>query len=672
MLVARVAPPLPDGELPKKVLAGAPSQQQVAELVAPGGGLLARRLAAQLSQLGYVLAWVRPLPFEVGAGSVAPLLVTALTAARRESALRPEPVVVVVESPTAAQAEDVLDELLEPGVPFGPSVVLIVPRGQRYRQRSGSMVPVREVTCRVRGPGVRGRAVRRLLRDASAGELASLEMARHLGYAHASLRSLEQAVAKAGEQPWWVPLTGGWWQVDPAWRQALAASAAGASQVARSACLSRLVAELVDAGAVHEGIELCVTAGWPGMAADLLAGEAETLLAAGRYLAVASWLERLPAAEARCHPGLAAVAGELLPTETAWAGPPPEPAIPAAPPKRRWRNLWLPDRRRWDIPAAIARGLESVSLTGPVALTSPAALTAPAFPAAPEAQPVRSASLAPAVGIAKAPPAGSMPPPGDRPVRIEARLLGQFELRVAGQPVPHWCGNRGRMLLAFLLLHRRRALSRDELGVAFWPDAEPEAVRNRLHVTLYGLRRDLRAVCGHPIVVHSHRGFSFDPGIDLWLDTEAFEEALGAARKELKGQDECPGSKKRALAGYEQAVQLYRGELLEDAPYEEWALPDRERLRLEYLDALDQVATLRFAVGQYAECLDACQRLLPGDLCREEIHRLAMRCYARLGQPHLAVRQYRQCERQLRDELGIAPGDATRRLYERIRRREPV
>jgi DNA-binding SARP family transcriptional activator len=49
-----------------------------------------------------------------------------------------------------------------------------------------------------------------------------------------------------------------------------------------------------------------------------------------------------------------------------------------------------------------------------------------------------------------------------------------------------------------------------------------------------------------------------------------------------------------------------------------------------------------------------------------------MRCYTRLNQPHLAVRQYQQCERQLRDELGVEPARPTRQLYDAIRRRELV
>jgi DNA-binding SARP family transcriptional activator len=252
------------------------------------------------------------------------------------------------------------------------------------------------------------------------------------------------------------------------------------------------------------------------------------------------------------------------------------------------------------------------------------------------------------------------------PVQIEARLLGPFALTVAGQPAEQWRGHRGRLLLAYLLVNRGRPQGRDELGTAFWPDAAPSVVRNRLHVALYGLRRDLRRLTEHPIVVYGPRGFGLDAGVSLWLDIEEFESALATAR------DHQPGAPGQALGWYETALGLYRGELLADAPFEEWAHVYRERLRLQYLETLDQVAQGRFEAGRYADCLDACQQLLPGELCREELHRLAMRCYTRLNQPHLAIRQYHQCERQLRDDLGLVPAEPTRQLYERIRRRQFV
>lgn len=719
MLVARVLPPLPDGQLPQQVSFSKLSDHKVFEVVTPPGGLLVRRLAADLAGLDYELAWVRPLPFELDSSSLASLLLMALAAARLRSPPKQEPA-IVVELPDAAQAESLLGQLLSPGAPdaFSPTVVLVMDSRQRpnlveeagvhvevspwpgrqiqsrISDQQRPKLPIRQLSAATRGlpsliegslrslpqlgfstfSRVVARAqepddltreiARNLLSEASAEHLVALEMAGHLGYAHERLSALGPALAGISEQPWWVPLADGWLQVDPAWRPALVRVAAQVTGVARSACLSRLVAELAEEGAVHEGIELCINAGWPGLAADLLAAEAEQLLAAGRYAALARWLDRLPLEDHRSHLSLAKLAEELPAAPRRKASPAEGSTSQAARAGPRAPGRHAAEKKRW-----VFRRASRSS-------------------AAQDADSADAASLSWAAGMMlsgqrddggrhkAAAPDG--PEPGHGPARVpgehavgatisvEARLLGPFELLVNGQPVQRWRGNRGRMLLAYLLLHRGRPLTGDELGGVFWPDAASDVVRNRLHVALYGLRKDLRARTKHPIVIHNGRGFSIHPRVDLWVDAEAFDEAVTTARKDESARLET------TLARYETALRLHRGELLEDTPFEEWTLLSRERLRLQYLEALDQVAKLRFELGRYTECLDACQRLIPGDLCREDIHRLIMLCYARLNQPHLAARQYHQCRRQLRDELGIEPAETTQHLYEGIRRREHI
>jgi DNA-binding SARP family transcriptional activator len=90
------------------------------------------------------------------------------------------------------------------------------------------------------------------------------------------------------------------------------------------------------------------------------------------------------------------------------------------------------------------------------------------------------------------------------------------------------------------------------------------------------------------------------------------------------------------------------------------------------LDALGRVARSAFDTGRYSQSVEAGQRLLALDLYREDIHRLLMRAYARLGRPHLALRQFELCFRQLRQELDMAPAQETVELYGRIRNRTAV
>jgi DNA-binding SARP family transcriptional activator len=135
---------------------------------------------------------------------------------------------------------------------------------------------------------------------------------------------------------------------------------------------------------------------------------------------------------------------------------------------------------------------------------------------------------------------------------------------------------------------------------------------------------------------------------------------------------ERSGGHAGAIAAYEAAGSLYRGDFLADAPYEEWAVLPREGLRLAYLDLLDRLSRLYFDQGRYADSAALCQRTIELDPCREDVHRRLIRCYSRQGRSYLGLRQYRACAVALRAELDVAPATATVRLQEALRRHEAV
>lgn len=274
-------------------------------------------------------------------------------------------------------------------------------------------------------------------------------------------------------------------------------------------------------------------------------------------------------------------------------------------------------------------------------------------------------------------PAPSPPDSGPVPARpqggahvaphtLYARLLGPVEVALDGHRVTRWRGRKGTLLLAYLLLHRDRPIPRDVLAAAFWPEATPEAARNRMHVTVHTLRADLHAASDVPVVVFDH-GYLLNPDLDVRLDVEAFED--GAARGRTAEEH---GNVEAALAAYRQAAREYRGDLLGDHPYDGWTLLPRERYRILVLDVLGRVAELAFDAHRYTEAVETAGRLLAVDFCREDVHRLLMRAYTRLGWQHLALHQFETCTRQLRRELDIAPALETVELYHRIRARTPV
>jgi DNA-binding SARP family transcriptional activator len=79
----------------------------------------------------------------------------------------------------------------------------------------------------------------------------------------------------------------------------------------------------------------------------------------------------------------------------------------------------------------------------------------------------------------------------------------------------------------------------------------------------------------------------------------------------------------------ERAVSLYQGELLPSC-YDEWVLPERDRLRQTFLRALERLMVLLQREHDYESAIGIAQRLLRHDPLRETTYRRMMRLYAGL------------------------------------------
>ncbi|MGC9334445.1 MAG: ATP-binding protein, partial [Anaerolineae bacterium] len=121
-----------------------------------------------------------------------------------------------------------------------------------------------------------------------------------------------------------------------------------------------------------------------------------------------------------------------------------------------------------------------------------------------------------------------------------------------------------------------------------------------------------------------------------------------------------------AIDAYLVGENLYRGDYLAGDPYEDWALPTRERLCEALLEMEGQLAACHLALGRYREALDRARQVLDQDPCRESAWRLVMEAYYRQGEQDQALRAFERCRTALRDELGVDPLPETTALHERI------
>jgi DNA-binding SARP family transcriptional activator len=134
-------------------------------------------------------------------------------------------------------------------------------------------------------------------------------------------------------------------------------------------------------------------------------------------------------------------------------------------------------------------------------------------------------------------------------------------------------------------------------------------------------------------------------------------------------QSAAPG---RAIDRLQAALALYRGDLLEDFPDDDWVLARREDLRRQQLQALLTLGRLLLAAGRPAEAAATYRGAIARDGYLEAAHRGLMQSLARQGEPGQALRHYQSLLTLLADELGTAPSPETTELHGRLRRGEPI
>jgi predicted ATPase/DNA-binding SARP family transcriptional activator len=241
------------------------------------------------------------------------------------------------------------------------------------------------------------------------------------------------------------------------------------------------------------------------------------------------------------------------------------------------------------------------------------------------------------------------------PLRLA--LLGGFQARLAQGPPLALPTRKAQALLTYLALPLGRAHPRDTLAALLWGGTRQESARAGLRQALFSIRKAL----GDAAEALRHEGdtLALEPAA-VDADTAHFERLVAAGTPE-------------ALA---QAAQLYAGDLLsgfalDEPPFEEWLLAERERLRELVLEALARLLAHQRKVGALEAGARTAIKILGLDPLQEPVHRMLMRLYVELGRRGAALRQYQQCVTVLRRDLRVDPEAETTLLYEEILRQRP-
>jgi predicted ATPase len=241
---------------------------------------------------------------------------------------------------------------------------------------------------------------------------------------------------------------------------------------------------------------------------------------------------------------------------------------------------------------------------------------------------------------------------------LQIQLLGAFHLRHQGQPITTLHAGRLQSLLAYLLLHRGAPQARQQIAFLFWPQTSDAQAQSNLRQLLYTLRHRLPVT--EQYIEANERTLHWrpegSPDAPYTLDVAVFTATIERSRQ-LEGAAQ--------ITVLEEAVAAYAGDLL-PACYDDWILPERERLSQMFVKALEQLLFLYEERGKYSAAITHAQRLLRHDPLHEEAYRRLMRLYALTGDRAAALRVYHTCVTMLEQELQVEPSAETRESYDRL------
>ena len=243
------------------------------------------------------------------------------------------------------------------------------------------------------------------------------------------------------------------------------------------------------------------------------------------------------------------------------------------------------------------------------------------------------------------------------------QLCGRLIVELQGRRLEDTLrGRQGRLLFAYLALHRDRPVRRDELAEALWSGkGAPPAYESLLAPPLSRLRKALG-----PGVLEGRSE------LQLVLPAGRLDRLGGGARAGRAAARADNGGASTPGRRPSEAVEIAERGLLPglEAPWIDTRRGELADLRVEALEAL-AVAGTRLGGAAWPEAEQAARAAVQAQPFRESARAALMEVLRARGNVNEALRVYEDIRVLLREELGSSPGPALVALHEQLLRDEP-
>ena len=243
-------------------------------------------------------------------------------------------------------------------------------------------------------------------------------------------------------------------------------------------------------------------------------------------------------------------------------------------------------------------------------------------------------------------------------------LFGKCSVYYEGDLVPALDKLKVQELLGYLIVHSECAVSREKLASVLWGNQCTTAQSKKyLSKALWQLQSSLseyKELFSSQFLVVEYEWVMFKTKegveVDVLILEDAYQKLASRSVDSLTQAD---------IDQLVYAVSQYKGDFLE-YHYTEWCQYPREEYFQKLLMVLDVI--IKFYEASHLEkSILFAQKALALDPMRELAHRQLMSLYLLAGDRVRAIKQFRRCERILKEELDISPQNETLKVFEQAR-----
>ncbi len=251
---------------------------------------------------------------------------------------------------------------------------------------------------------------------------------------------------------------------------------------------------------------------------------------------------------------------------------------------------------------------------------------------------------------------------------LRIQCLGEFRVFRGTEEIGQSCWHSKKALKVFkYLVHSRPHgyVHKEVLIDLIWPDVGPGKASGRLHDALSALRKTLEpgksGVVKSTYLKREASSYKLCLGEGGAVDVEAF--------KSLLKQAAAANATAEKIEQYLKAETLYAGDFLEEDRFSNWCEEEREQLKSEYLNLIEQLMS-HFEMEQLHEkSIEYAVKYLKKDKYAEHVYQRLMKYYATVNNTSMLSRTYMNCRDNIREGLDQSVSRETEQLYQQLKTR---